>query len=279
MPKELFAHLDHEGGQLTPIERANIRFSLDIRAKLKRKLPNLGEIPLVYIGSGGDLITALLVSGAKKIILIDSHPFLTKSEKNDSVDLFESVDDLIRSSKSGVSKVGLLTIWSSVRPGEQMLTHLRKMNIPASAVRIHSDGYDASIEITIGDQVVEIQYLSSTVNTPAELGQVLDSFGIAGDFGILTKGGATNVLPILTSFDAKLDGVLPRYFVADDPRFEMDAALTQQDEQTIFVDYDLEEQMTKQDIGWGYSYNEEPGSTAGREGDYRARAVVGLLAE
>lgn len=281
MSGELLPQLETQLTQLSRIEKANLTFSNEIKKKLAERVPELSELPLIYIGSGGDVLTPLLISRSHKIILIDRHPFLTKDgSKHENSETYPSVEEMLKDVRPANERAGVLTIWSSVRPAVQMLSHLEKIGVSREQVEIQTDGKNADLRIQLGEQVVEVKFRSDRVNSLSELESLLTELGVEGEYGLMAKGGAGEAVQTIITHAQEAVDHSPRYFVVDDPRSYVLQTLTPQQEEALYPGYELTETKSMEDAGWGYSYGEEPDSpTAAQEDafDYQTRAVIGVL--
>lgn len=281
MPIETMPQVESQLPRLSAIEKANLLFSTEIKRKLKEALPNASELPLVYIGSGGDLLTALLVSGSNRIVLVDSHPFLAKDGmKDDRSETYSTVEEMRAAVDPNTERIGVLTLWQSVRPAVQMIAHLEKIGVPPENIEINVQGADADLNIRLGSEVTVVHFRAGRIDSLQELQSLLDELSIQGDYGLLAKGGAASAIQTIVAEAEGREGAGPKYFVVDDPRQEALQTLSTEEEEKMYPGYSLIENKSKEDTAWGYSWGEEPNSKTAMqetEFDYQTRAVIGIL--
>ncbi len=278
MSTELLRYPEHlrQSLKLDGLELANFNFSLGLREILQKR--GISALPLIYLGAGGDWWTAALISGSSHLVLVDSHPFLSKGDVEDG--LFASLDELFRAVNPERERLGATRAGKDVQPAVQMVANLFRIGIGRNNIRITTnDGRDARVKIKLGKQEMRVDFCSRIVKSAAELGILLHDQDIDGEYGIMAKGGADRALTTIINQLSQQPDFQPLYFVVDDPRSMAGKTLTVAEEAKLFSGYDLQERKSDQETGWGYSWNEEPGGQAGpaaNEFDYRTRAVVGI---
>jgi hypothetical protein len=268
---------------LKQVEIGNIAFSDEVHTLLTEKDPDAEKYPLIYIGSGGDLISALLISDSEEIVLIDNHKFLTSGYGVQEVSQFQSSDELyssINGDDASDELIGVLTRHDCVRPGFQILATLKRLGIDVENIGLTlSEDGSANFEIKIllqhGEiKTVKVHYICEEVTAPSHLKMVLGKINLRlNDCGLLAKGGTGEL-----AFKVAKDIFAPRYIVCDDPRQYLLKTLTPEEERVLFENYSTSEVKSTDDIAWGYSWGEEPHdeSLDGESFDYKARAVVAI---
>ncbi len=281
MSLELPSQVENHLQLLSPQEKANISFSFEIKRKLQEAEPEASELPLIYIGSGGDVLTALLVSGSKRIVLIDSHPFLTKETKKDEqTETYSTVEEMLTAVDPRADRIGLSTHWQSVRPAVQMIAQLEKIGIPREDIDIETNGENADLTIHLGDETVVVNFRSRKIYSFSDLKFLLGQLKINDGYGLLAKAGGGGTVQTIIEQSHGSESVVPSYFVVDDPRSEANKALTAKEEEDMYPGYDLTENKSNEKTLWGYSWGDDSNSsrsTEKRAPDYKTRAVIGIL--
>ncbi len=249
--------------QLKTNEKENLRFTLQVKDSLLRELPEASTMPLIYIGSGGDIVTALLVSGSKRIILVDNNPFLAKNKQegfND--DLFQSVEDVLAVVDSNKARLGLLKYARTVQPAVDIIAELEKVGINRESITISTNGIDGQLRIALSGQEIVIEFISANVQTADNLKAILQKANIESKYGVLVRGGVEYEFQHI--IEVSDSGVCPHpdYFVSDDPRSIDSMTL-------LYPGYSAHEVLSTTAKKWGYSMPDDKGHTA--------RAVVGIL--
>lgn len=260
-------------------------FSERVHEALAREVPTEGEIPLVYIGSGGDLRTAMRVSSTNKIIMVDRTPFLSRTGY-DVDGRYDTTKDMIVSAKSKAQRVGGLAAdsymaWSRVSPGSDIIRSIMERGVDADEIDIqnHEDG-SASVKFAIGSKTYNVDYICENIAMSGRLEDVLAGrVGLRnGHYGLMTKAGL-KLAELVSDFAGRAaeygSDIAPQYIVCDDPRALLNVRLTPEMEAEFFPGYALHEVIDKNtSTKWVYSMGNMPGYDPSVYGAYGARAVV-----
>lgn len=275
---------------LSVAEMQNILFSFSMYSTLKEHKTDLPQLPLVYIGSGSDVTTALsitggLQSGNRSLILIDNHAATRDSSHAFADNQYPSMEAVQAQAEQLDLPLGMLLSHQSIEPLVQILASLRKLGVDVSTCHTQTDQDNANITFLAKDSTpITIFFRKSMIRTAEDLKTVLKSTGLrqhTDQFGLMAKGGGGSaLLQLIADLPASQQ---PQYCVVDDPRMNDEAAImaipaaSQDTTAQFFPGYrKVVEHVTPHAINWGYSAYSGPRIGSTETIDYQSRAVIAI---
>lgn len=203
--------------------RSTDLFSEQIHGALVARLPSASEMPLIYIGSGGDVRAGLLVSRSSEIVMVDRVPFDTIRPGRLSGDVAQEMSELYEIGT--IRRLGRLGYMNhdEVEPGREILHHLRTMGIEHPDVQIF-DGGNAIVRFELNGKPVTVKYVCTELwaGSDGNFEEFMrNKVGIEGDYGLLVKAGlglGESIVSRVRETEPAAHRSLPSYIVLDDPQ-------------------------------------------------------------
>ncbi|HCS79424.1 TPA: hypothetical protein DIV55_06855 [Patescibacteria group bacterium] len=257
------------------VERERVLYLKRIRDTLTAKIPQAADLPLTYLGSGGDLRSALIVSDRPAdtyLILINDTHFLNHADQPPYT--LKEIEEVWRHEINS----GHFTPQHNIEPGKQMLFQLYQLGIEPMMVRkkVHADG-SAALEFSVpeltNDQErnVRIDYLNQRIASTTDFANALAQLNVS-ETGLLCKAQTGGIiLKLLQEWSRqKADSLIlpPSYLVIDDLQMYAGHDLTQREEQELFPGFTIVADIRDQKVELGYSWRESGEET------YKSRFVI-----
>jgi len=212
-----------------------------VSTMLQKEVANIGIIPLVYIGGGGDLHSHLIGADPTNprvdnlINITDAEFFEThdigpRGETTDSqIWEFKNLKKAIASgdyvplgAKKAMSPKTSFTHLHRVEPAAQMLFQLKQLDLLRSASHYYdSINQTDNLIFSRNGQLVKLSYRKGRVNNAEDLRNILSQISPDGGeekpFGLLVKG--TDHFRVEHNLDELIQKSQPRYVVIDDPTY------------------------------------------------------------
>ncbi|MCD8484554.1 hypothetical protein LRY65_05720 [Candidatus Woesebacteria bacterium] len=211
-------------------EIASIRYGLEIHQQLKEMKLDAYRLPLIYLGSGGDLFSALAVSGSQRIFLIDPNDFYSRPGEQRNFGTYSSFHEVWEEVVGEAKKFekllapGQLEYWNALSPVRRIVQDLQRLGVQFSDVSVeYIPALEANLTITFPNRnVITVTYIPATIGAQ-DISDLLSEYDVSlTQCGIFLKasagedGEAYEVLDTLIHSENANDH--PAYFITDDPR-------------------------------------------------------------
>lgn len=256
---------------LLELEQKQVVFIHQVYNELAELLPRVHQLPLFYLGSGGDTLST--VGTQADIFMITHAPFLAK----DATQNFGSVQELVNfASAQAIINPGNYSHFlpsDAVRPGLQIFEQLTRLGVMPTEVLQNQAGTYYQLKLPQQD----LHFLDYYVRNAAIFNEITQG-NYVQDYGLLCKGfrkGLKLMAEILNQEDHNLR---PAYFITDDIRFQsyhygqfVDPITTltfAEEANILFPGYNCREILSN-NLKWGYKANS-------MDKDYKTRAIIGV---
>lgn len=136
-------------GEFRKTGRSALNFSLMVHRELEEEVLSPERMPLVYVGSGGDWISAWLASGSDRILLVDKSPFLLEEgTPTEPKSTYRTFDEAWASHYRNDHSSGNFTYFDRVRPAAQLARDLRRFGLSREDVTVEQASSSSEIEIS-----------------------------------------------------------------------------------------------------------------------------------